>query len=99
MKTEGFERIPDCTFEAIDEWVDPTPKQSTILNLLSALLGEHQIYVPYEPAKVIDRDKDMLYMDISKELRLLGYPESEINRWALIKKIEQQTGKQCDDYL
>ena len=100
MKNDyGFERIDDRTFKSIDEWVHPTPKQSVIFDFLSALLGGYQIYTPYEPAKAMDRDKDMLYVDISKELRLLGYPESEINRWTLIKKIEQRTGKQCDDYL
>ena len=76
---------------------------------LDSILHENrsrkQIVTPYEPttsyeqAKVMDVDQDLRDIDISKELRLLGYPESEINRWALIKKIEQRTGKQCDDYL
>lgn len=38
-------------------------------------------------------------VDISKELRLLGFPEAEIKRWALLKTIENKTGKRCDDYV
>ena len=53
----------------------------------------------YQGPASIDTDSDLRNMDISRELRLLGYPESEINRWALIKKIEQRTGKPCDDYV
>lgn len=40
-----------------------------------------------------------LGVDISRELRLLGCPEAEIKRWALLKQIERRTGKRCDDYV
>ena len=97
MKTEGFERIPDCTFESIEEWVDPNVSMYFLMNPENSYLLWDPFYpttVPaptqYQPVKIIDLDRDLLNIDISKELRFLGFTEPEIQRWALIKKVQRE---------
>jgi len=99
----GFKRVAESEFKKIDEWTTPASKKKWHIRclynkILPKQKGHHSVG-KYQGPALIDTDNDLRNMDISKELRLLGYPESEINRWALIKKIEQRTGKQCDDYL
>lgn len=80
--------------------------RQTLLDLYNHLnggptnaIGPWQQTSVSEPDKAKSVDDDLIDMDISREMRWLGFPESEIKRWELVKKIERKTGKRCDDYV
>lgn len=112
MSKEEFEVILPSSFEQIDEWA--SGKGSPSDDLTNGCPPEHFVFLSMIQSILImlngrcnpigswvtsDMPSSFIDIDISREMRWLGFSESEIKRWELVKKIERETGKRCDDYV
>ena len=111
MDNHGCSMTQEEEFEHIDEWVSNPDVITMIANerqffdvikTLKATLSGVELAIDraeYHAIPCPTVDAELLGIDISRELRLLGCSALEIKRWELVKKIERETGKRCDDYV